>query len=83
LTHATPGTGTSGMEFCVANLLEPGDRVLVCVQGYFGDRIRLRSSKANGEGPPNPSGWRRPCSPAPSKSLHSCMPRPPPACCSR
>jgi len=40
LTHATPGTGTSGMETCIANLLEPGDRALVCVHGFFGDRIR-------------------------------------------
>lgn len=40
VTNASPGTGTSGMESCVANLIEPGDPVLVCVNGYFGDRIR-------------------------------------------
>jgi alanine-glyoxylate transaminase/serine-glyoxylate transaminase/serine-pyruvate transaminase len=40
VTNATPGTGTSGMEACVANMIEPGDPVLVCVHGYFGDRIR-------------------------------------------
>jgi alanine-glyoxylate transaminase/serine-glyoxylate transaminase/serine-pyruvate transaminase len=40
LTHAAPGTGTSGMEACVANLIEPGDKILVCVHGYFGDRLR-------------------------------------------
>jgi alanine-glyoxylate transaminase/serine-glyoxylate transaminase/serine-pyruvate transaminase len=40
LTNATPGSGSSGMEACVANLIEPGDPVLVCVSGYFGDRIR-------------------------------------------
>jgi alanine-glyoxylate transaminase/serine-glyoxylate transaminase/serine-pyruvate transaminase len=40
VTNAAPGTGTSGMETCVANLLEPGDQALVCVNGYFGDRIR-------------------------------------------
>jgi alanine-glyoxylate transaminase/serine-glyoxylate transaminase/serine-pyruvate transaminase len=40
VTSATPGTGSSGMEACVANLLEPGDKVVVCVHGYFGDRIR-------------------------------------------
>ena len=39
-TNAMPGTGTSGMEACVANLIEPGDKVLVCVHGYFGDRLR-------------------------------------------
>ena len=40
VTHAVPGTGTSGMEACVANLIEPGDKILVCVHGYFGDRLR-------------------------------------------
>jgi alanine-glyoxylate transaminase/serine-glyoxylate transaminase/serine-pyruvate transaminase len=40
VTNASPGTGTAGMETCVANLVEPGDKVLVCVHGYFGDRLR-------------------------------------------
>ena len=39
VTNATPGTGTSGMEACVANLVGPGDNVLCCVHGYFGNRI--------------------------------------------
>ena len=40
VTNASPGTGTSGMETCVANLVGPGDSVLICIHGYFGDRIR-------------------------------------------
>ena len=36
---AVSGTGTSGMETVVANLVEPGKRVLVVVTGYFGDRL--------------------------------------------
>lgn len=36
---AVSGTGTSGMETVVANLVEPGTRVLVVVSGYFGDRL--------------------------------------------
>jgi alanine-glyoxylate transaminase/serine-glyoxylate transaminase/serine-pyruvate transaminase len=36
---AASGTGTSGMEVSVANLVEPGKRVLVIVSGYFGDRL--------------------------------------------
>jgi alanine-glyoxylate transaminase/serine-glyoxylate transaminase/serine-pyruvate transaminase len=28
------------MEACVANLIEPQDKILVCVHGYFGDRLR-------------------------------------------
>ncbi len=36
---AVSGTGTSGMETAVANLVEPGTGVLVIVTGYFGDRL--------------------------------------------
>jgi alanine-glyoxylate transaminase/serine-glyoxylate transaminase/serine-pyruvate transaminase len=39
LTLAVPGTGTSAMEAAISNLLEPGDKVLACVQGYFGERL--------------------------------------------
>jgi alanine-glyoxylate transaminase/serine-glyoxylate transaminase/serine-pyruvate transaminase len=33
------GTGTSGMEACVANLVREGTRATVVVTGYFGDRL--------------------------------------------
>lgn len=36
---ALSGTGTSGMECCLANLIEPGDAVLVAACGYFGERM--------------------------------------------
>ena len=39
LTLAVPGTGTSAMEAAIANLVEPGDKVLACIQGYFGERL--------------------------------------------
>lgn len=39
LTLPISGTGTSGMETAVANLVEVGDQVLVCVAGYFGERL--------------------------------------------
>ncbi len=39
MTLAMPGTGTSGMETCVANLIEPGDEVIIGVAGYFGARL--------------------------------------------
>lgn len=38
-TFAISGTGTSGMEAALANLIEPGDNVLVAVKGYFGERL--------------------------------------------
>jgi alanine-glyoxylate transaminase/serine-glyoxylate transaminase/serine-pyruvate transaminase len=49
VTNASPGTGTSGMETCVANLVEPGDKVLVCVHGYFGDRLRQMVERQGAE----------------------------------
>ena len=36
---AISGTGTAGMETVVANLVQPGTRVLAVVSGYFGDRL--------------------------------------------
>lgn len=39
LTLAVSGTGSSGMEACVVNLIEPGDRMVVCVNGVFGGRM--------------------------------------------
>ena len=40
LTLAVSGTGSAGMETCVANLIEPGDAMLVCVAGVFGQRMK-------------------------------------------
>lgn len=39
LTLAVSGTGSAGMETVVANLIEPGDKMIVCVNGVFGGRM--------------------------------------------
>jgi alanine-glyoxylate transaminase/serine-glyoxylate transaminase/serine-pyruvate transaminase len=39
LTFPVSGTGSAGMEACVVNLVEPGDRMVVCVNGVFGQRM--------------------------------------------
>jgi len=39
LTIAVSGTGTAGMETGLANLIEPGDEAVVCVNGFFGARM--------------------------------------------
>ncbi len=31
--------GSAGMEACFVNLVEPGDKVLVCINGVFGNRM--------------------------------------------
>jgi alanine-glyoxylate transaminase/serine-glyoxylate transaminase/serine-pyruvate transaminase len=39
LTLPVSGTGSAGMECCVVNLVEPGDEVVVGVNGVFGTRM--------------------------------------------
>ncbi len=38
-TFSLSGTGGSGMEACLANLVEEGEEVVVCVNGFFGQRL--------------------------------------------
>jgi alanine-glyoxylate transaminase/serine-glyoxylate transaminase/serine-pyruvate transaminase len=40
MTLAASGTGSAGMEAAVVNLIEPGDEMIVCVNGVFGTRMR-------------------------------------------
>jgi alanine-glyoxylate transaminase/serine-glyoxylate transaminase/serine-pyruvate transaminase len=39
LTLPISGTGSAGMETVLCNLIEPGDEVIVCVNGLFGERM--------------------------------------------
>src|SRR6267142_4097166 len=39
MTFPVSGTGSAGMEFCCANLIEPGDEVIIGVNGVFGTRM--------------------------------------------
>ena len=39
LTIPLSGTGSAGMEACLVNLLEPGDKAIICVSGYFSERM--------------------------------------------
>jgi alanine-glyoxylate transaminase/serine-glyoxylate transaminase/serine-pyruvate transaminase len=39
LTIPISGTGSAGMETCFVNLIEPGDPVLVLINGVFGQRM--------------------------------------------
>ncbi len=40
LTLAVSGTGSAGMETCVVNLIEPSDKMLLCINGVFGQRMK-------------------------------------------
>ncbi|MDW6091064.1 alanine--glyoxylate aminotransferase family protein [Vibrio rhizosphaerae] len=39
-TISISAPGSAGMEACFVNLLEPGDKVIVCRNGVFGERMR-------------------------------------------
>src|SRR5258708_6647279 len=39
MTLAVSGTGSAGMETVFVNLIEPGDKALICVNGVFGNRM--------------------------------------------
>ena len=39
-TFPISGTGMAGMETCLVNLLEPGDAILILINGVFGNRMR-------------------------------------------
>lgn len=40
LTIPISGTGSAAMESALANVIEPGDPVLICINGYFGHRLQ-------------------------------------------
>jgi alanine-glyoxylate transaminase/serine-glyoxylate transaminase/serine-pyruvate transaminase len=48
LTFAVSGTGSAGQEATVVNLVEPGDSVVVCVNGVFGGRLADMAQRAGG-----------------------------------
>lgn len=40
VTFAVSGPGSVGMETCLVNLIEPDDKVVVCINGVFGGRMK-------------------------------------------
>ncbi len=49
LTLAISGTGSAGMETVVVNLIEPGDKMLVCINGVFGARMKDVAERAGAQ----------------------------------
>lgn len=45
LTFPVSGPGSVGMEACFANLLEPGDTIIVCENGVFGGRMKQMAER--------------------------------------
>lgn len=49
LTFAISGPGSAGMESCFVNLMEPGDKVIVCQNGVFGGRMYENVLRGGGQ----------------------------------
>jgi alanine-glyoxylate transaminase/serine-glyoxylate transaminase/serine-pyruvate transaminase len=49
LTLAISGTGMAGMETVLVNLIEPGDKMLVCINGFFGGRMQDMAGRAGAQ----------------------------------
>ncbi|MCU7922803.1 MAG: alanine--glyoxylate aminotransferase family protein [Candidatus Thiodiazotropha sp. (ex Dulcina madagascariensis)] len=48
LTMPVSAPGSAGMETCFANLVEPGDKVVVCQNGVFGGRMKENVERCGG-----------------------------------
>ncbi len=49
VTFPVSATGMAGMETCLVNLIEPGDRVVVCAVGFFGHRMVEVATRAGAQ----------------------------------
>jgi alanine-glyoxylate transaminase/serine-glyoxylate transaminase/serine-pyruvate transaminase len=63
-TIPVSGTGSAAMEAAFANLVEPGDRVAVPSNGYFGDRMASMAERAGGSVVRLEAPWGEPLDPA-------------------
>lgn len=59
LAMPVSGPGTAGMESCVVNLVEPGERVIVCRNGVFGGRLKEMVERCGGEAVVVDEEWGR------------------------
>jgi len=48
LSFPVSGPGSVGMETCFVNLVEPGDKVVVCINGVFGGRMLENVKRCGG-----------------------------------
>lgn len=48
LTLPVSAPGSAGMEMCFVNLVEPGDKVIVCQNGVFGGRMKENVERCGG-----------------------------------
>ncbi|QKY21477.1 alanine--glyoxylate aminotransferase family protein [Halolamina sp. CBA1230] len=62
-TIPVSGTGSAAMEAAIGNVVEPGDRMLVPTNGYFGGRMAEMAQRAGGEVVEVDAPWGEPLDP--------------------
>jgi len=62
LTLPVSAPGSAGMETCFANLVEPGDKVIVCQNGVFGGRMKENVERCGGVAIVVEDEWGKPIS---------------------
>jgi alanine-glyoxylate transaminase / serine-glyoxylate transaminase / serine-pyruvate transaminase len=76
LTFAVSGTGSAGMEATFVNLLQPGDRVVIGVNGVFGGRMCEVAARCGAEVRRVEAPWGRIVDPAEiSQAIQETQPR--------
>lgn len=63
LTMPVSAPGSAGMETCFVNLMEPGDKVIVCVNGVFGGRMKENVERLGGIAVVVEDAWGEPVDP--------------------
>lgn len=62
-TIAVSAPGSAGMETCFVNLISPGDTVIVCRNGVFGDRMRENVERCGATAVMVDDEWGKPVDP--------------------
>jgi len=76
VTIPISATGSAGMEAALVNVIEPGDTVVVCINGIFGERMRDIIERAGGKPVVVEAKWGEALDPKQIEAaLNSCQPR--------
>lgn len=76
VTFPISGTGMAGMEAAICNLVEPGDELVVCVNGFFGARMSEIAQRSGAKVVEIKENWGKPVSVEAVKTAMSKCARP-------
>ena len=62
MTMPVSAPGSAGMEMCFVNLVSPGDKVVVCINGVFGNRMKENVERCRGTAIVVEDDWGHPVS---------------------